>query len=433
MDLGALKKTLTQLDVFLPLSEEIDILREKSVIGKKTLSNRLVIQPMEGCDGTLDGMPDTFTNRRYQRFAMGGAALIWFEATAIVHEGRANPRQLYINEKTLDSFKKIVSLIKETGLRENGYEPLVICQLTHSGRYSKPDGKSFELIAYNNPLFEKENPVNKSKIVSDDYLRALEDKFGVAASMAERAGFDGADIKCCHRYLLCELLSAFKRKGRYGGEFENRTRLYLNALKSAKASTSSDFIITSRLNVYDGFPYPYGFGVKNDGSLTPDTAEPERLIKILYYEIGLKLLNITMGNPYVNPHVNRPFDKGPYDPPENPLAGVERMMTLTKQVRKGAPLLTVIASGFSYLRESSPYLAAGAVKSGVCDLAGFGREAFAYPDWVKDIVKNGEMRANKCCITCSKCSLLMRAGAVAGCPVRDGEVYMPIFREKVIK
>lgn len=64
-----------------------------------------------------------------------------------------------------------------------------------------------------------------------------------------------------HRYLNCELLSAYNRPGEYGGSFENRTRFYLNCVRKVKKAVRSDFIVTSRLNVYDGFPYPYGFGV----------------------------------------------------------------------------------------------------------------------------------------------------------------------------
>ncbi len=427
-----LKKNLSEKNISLPLSEDLKILCKKTVISEKTVYNRLCVQPMEGCDGTFDGKPDTLTKRRYDRFTRGGAGLIWFEATAVVYEGRANPRQLFLCEDTLDSFKRIVSDIKETGLRENGYEPFVVCQLTHSGRYAKPEGTPAPLIAYNNPVFEKDKPIDKSRILSDDALDSLPERFGAAAALAQKAGFDGADIKCCHRYLLCELLSAHTRPGRYGGSFENRTRLYIEALKSARAGTDRDFVITSRLNIYDGFLYPFGFGVKDDGSLEPDMTEPKKLIGLLW-GMGITLLDITMGNPYVNPHVNRPFDNGPYAPPEEPLLGVMRMMNLTKEARSAAPGMTVIGSGFSYLRELSPLLAAGAVETGVCDIAGFGREAFAYPGFANDILKNNALDPKKCCIACGKCSELMRAGTVAGCVVRDCEVYLPIYKEKVIK
>ena len=120
----------------LPFSQDTAILGTSLTVGSKTIPNRLVCQAMEGCDGTPSGSPDILTKRRYDRFAKGGAGLIWFEATAVIKEGRANPRQLYINESNLDDFKKQVESIKETALKENGQEPLIIMQATHSGRYS---------------------------------------------------------------------------------------------------------------------------------------------------------------------------------------------------------------------------------------------------------------------------------------------------------
>ena len=124
--------------------------------------------------------------------------------------------------------------------------------------------------------------------------------------MAERAGFDGCDIKCCHGYLNSELLSAFERKGRYGGSIENRTRLLRETVIGAEKITGSDFLISSRLNVYDGFKYPYGFGVKTDGSLEFDSTEPIWLIRKLY-ESGVKLLNITMGKSLFQPPCKQAF------------------------------------------------------------------------------------------------------------------------------
>jgi hypothetical protein len=77
-------------------------------------------------------------------------------------------------------------------------------------------------------------------------------------------------------------------------------------------------------------------------------------------------------------------------------------------------------------------MAAGMVESGKADIAGFGRQAFAYPEFANDIIHKGQLDPNKCCITCSKCSELMRSGSVAGCVIRDKEVYMPIYRENVL-
>lgn len=426
--LDEIRQAAGRLSITLPLSENLSVLRQPVSIGPVRIANRVAIQPMEGCDGTPDGRPDTLTRRRYRRFARGGAGLIWFEATAVAQEGRANPRQLYLNRNTLDSFRAQVEEIKEEGLRQNGFAPIVICQLTHSGRYAKPEGVPAPLIAYNNPLFEQNQPIGQSRILSDDSLKRLEEAFGAAALLAQEAGFDGADIKCCHRYLLSETLSAFTRPGEYGGSFENRTRLLRNALSAAKGTTGGAFLITSRLNLYDGFAYPYGFGVSPGGGLKPDLTEPTALVKLLHEELRLPLLDFTIGNPYVNPHVNRPYDGGPYVPDEHPLEGVARMMECVGQVKKASPSLCVIGSGFSYLRQFSPQLAAGAVEQGVCDLAGFGRMAFAYPDFPRDTLYGAGFHARSTCIACGKCSALMRAGTVAGCVVRDAETYLPFYQ-----
>jgi len=410
-------------------SENTDILKKPLTVQKKKIANRLVCQAMEGCDGTPDGCPDTLTVRRYDRFAKGGAGLIWFEATAVMEEGRANPRQLFINENNLDSFKKEVERIKETGLRENGYEPVLIMQATHSGRYSKPHGTPAPIIAYNNPIFEKDNPIPKDRIATDEYLDRVGEALVKGASLAERAGFDGVDIKACHRYLNCELLSAYNREGRYGGSFENRTRLLAQSVEGAIKTCSRDFIVSTRLNVYDGFPYPNGFGVSSDGSLAFDKTEPERLLRVLY-EKGVRLVNITMGNPYFNPHVNRPFASGGYDTDEHPLEGVARMLNGISDLKKSVPEMAVISSALSYLGVAAPRVAAGFIENGGFDLAGFGRTIFAYPDFARDIIETGEMKKEKICICCSKCTHIMRqAGGTPGCVIRDRDVYLPIYKK----
>ena len=421
----------TEAQTDLPFSESTQVLANSICVGNKTVPNRLVCQAMEGCDGTAEGAPDTLTARRYERFAKGGAGLIWFEATAVMKEGRANPRQLFIHQETMDAFRRQVEAIKETALRENGYEPLVIMQATHSGRYSKPNGIPEPLIAYNNPIFEKDNPISADRIVTDEYLDRVGEALVEGARMAEAVGFDGVDIKCCHRYLNSELLSAYTREGRYGGSFENRTRLLRESIAGARAVCSSDFIVSSRLNVYDGFPYPYGFGVSQDGGIEPDLSEPIRLITELY-EAGVRLLNITMGNPYFNPHVNRPFSKGAYEAEEHPLAGVARMLGGTAKIKAAVPEMSLICSGLSYLGAAAPNVAAAFVQDGAFDLCGFGRQIFAYPDFAKDILQEGALKKDKLCLCCSKCTELMRAGSTPGCVIRD-PLYAELYREHMKK
>lgn len=427
----AFLKLCDEAQVKFPYSEDISCLAKEIKVGSKTAHNRIVYQAMEGCDGTYDGAPDELTKRRYLRFARGGAGIIWFEATAIKGEGRANPRQMYLTDKTRDDFARIVNDIKEECVKANGFEPLVIVQLTHSGRYSKPEGVPAPLIAYNNPIFEKDNPIDKSRIVTDDYLDSLKEALVWGAGEAKKLGFDGADIKSCHRYLLSELLSAYNREGRYGGSFENRTRLLSEAVKDAKILTGNDFIITSRLNIYDGFEYPYGFGVDEGCGITPNLTEAKMLAKKLEAN-GIDLLDFTMGNPYFNPHVNRPYSKGGYEAPEHPMYGVHRMLEGISEVKKeiGVP---VISSGISFLGSASANVCAGYINEGKFDFAGYGRETLAYPDCANAITSGNNLDPKKLCICCSKCTEIMRKpGGTPGCVIRDGEVYMPLYKQLVL-
>lgn len=419
--------------VAMPYTDNVSVLNSKIAILNKTVHNRIAYQAMEGCDGTAEGAPDVLTRRRYLRFAEGGAGIIWFEATAVCREGRANPRQLYITEENVSEFAHMVTDIKETCMRVNGYEPLVVCQLTHSGRYSKPDGVPAPLIAYNNPIFEGDSPIDSSRILSDEALDRVCEALIHGARLAEQAGFDGVDIKCCHRYLLCELLSAYNREGRYGGSFENRTRLFREAVRGAIEACDRNFIVSTRMNVYDGFPYPYGFGVVEGQGITPDFTEAKMLCRQLV-EMGVPLINMTMGNPYVNPHVNRPYATGGYEPDEYPMYGVWRMLEGIAEVASVVGDVPVISSGLSFLGALAPNVTAAYIEADKFQFAGYGRQTLAYPDLARDICTKGGLDEKRLCMTCGKCTEIMRQkGGTPGCVIRDAQVYAPIYRQLCMK
>ena len=242
------------LGISLPFAEDTGALLQPAEFHGVTLPNRMGTAPMEGADSEADGSPSALTERRYLREAAGGSAVIWFEAVSIVPEGRSGAHQLYIHPGNTDAFRRLNEKLKEEGLRKNGFAPYLIMQANHSGRYSNPLGKPAPLIAYRNPICEKLRPADDSCIVSDDYLKELEEKFGEAALLAREAGFDAVDVKACHGYLLMELLSAYTRPGAYGGSFENRRRLLLNTVRAARAQEAKDFRVTARISIYDGFP-----------------------------------------------------------------------------------------------------------------------------------------------------------------------------------
>ncbi|MDR1724261.1 MAG: hypothetical protein LBR84_10050 [Tannerella sp.] len=414
--LDALREDIAKANVELPVSENLGVPAQSIKIGDVTLSNRLAIHPMEGCDGTVLGEPGDLTFRRYKRLAAGGAGLIWFEACAVVEEGRANGRQLYLNGQTLPSFKSLLDSISG--------RPYTVLQLTHSGRYSKPSPDAYAIVATDeNPYLDPlSNP--RRRLISDDELEALEDRYVEAARLAKDAGFDAVDVKACHRYLISELLGAHNRNGKYGGSFENRTRFLLNIIEKIRSSVNID--VTLRLNACDVLPYPYGWGCDADGN--PDLKEPLRLMKILS-DKGVGLVNLTIGNPYYNPHIGRACDVGPYKAPEHPIESAARMLNIIRELKSAAPSVAVIGTGFSWFREFGGNIAAGCIEKGWIDIAGFGRQSLAYPDFANDILYNGGMVRRKCCVACTKCTELMRFGSMAGCVVRDTATYLPLWRE----
>ena len=215
--LNELEKEALCMNLEVPISSDVNSLTNKVYVGDRIVPNSLAIHPMEGCDGTLNGEPGELTFRRYRRFASGGAGLIWFEASAIENDGRANPRQLLLSPENAGSFKKLFDDSMKAAQERYGqsFRPYTVIQLTHSGRYSRPDGQPKPLAASKNKYLDEKLTV-EPEIVSDSRLEALEDSFLRAALLAEEIGFDAVDIKSCHGYLISDMLSAHERYGNYG-------------------------------------------------------------------------------------------------------------------------------------------------------------------------------------------------------------------------
>ena len=387
-------------------------------IGEKTICNRVVLQPMEGCDCNTDGSPSELTKEKYIRAARSGAGLIWFEANAVCPDGRTNPRQMMLTEDNLPSFKNLLQEMREIAKKECGISPIFILQLTHSGRQS-----IVPMIAYRHPIYEERRPVTDENIVTDEYLDTLSEKYEESARLAVEAGFDGVDVKSCHGYLFQELLSAFTRSGRYGGSFENRIKLYLDCVRVVKKAIPDHILLTTRLSVSDMVPKPYGFGTTEENEL--DLTEPDMLIERLVSE-GIQILNVTVGNPYYNPHVNRPYRKGGYETPEAAQTGLERFEYIEGHIKEKFPMLTVVGSGLSYYRDDLMEQSERQLRDGICDMIGYGRMWLAYPMFYRDHLSGG-FDAKKCCLACSKCTELMRAGKVSGCAVFN-EYYRELYK-----
>jgi len=424
--LDELRTRIAELGVDLEASEDVSPLLEPLEIGGFGLVNRLVALPMEGCDGLPDGAPDELTFRRYRRFAAGGAGVLWFEATAVVEEGRANPRQLWIRESTVGGFAALV----EASVKAAPRRPYLVLQLTHSGRYSRPGRAPQPIIAHRSPTLDPlHNLPPDYPVISDDALERLEDRYVDAARRAQRAGFDAVDVKACHGYLVNELHASHTREGCYGGSFENRSSFFRNVVAKIRAQVPG-IAVTSRMNAYDALAYPYGFGVDRDNPAKPDLTEPMELVGYLK-RMGAPLVNITIGNPYFNPHVNRPFDlpvAGAPTPPESPLYGVARFVAIVRTIQRAFPGMAVVGGGYSWLRHYFPNVAAAAVRNGWVSLVGCGRMAFAYPDFPRALAEKGRLDPERVCVACSACTQIMRDGGRTGCVPRDAAVYEAVYK-----
>jgi 2,4-dienoyl-CoA reductase-like NADH-dependent reductase (Old Yellow Enzyme family) len=449
-----------RLGIDLRSSDDLSVYEQPVRIANRTVGNRWCIHPMEGCDANPDGSPGELTFRRYVRFGAGGAKLLWGEACAVTEDARAQPRQVTLNEFTRDAFARMVEDCRKAHRESIGNESDLLfgLQLTHSGRYSyrRP------VLATRDPLLDPRTVADKKTrrmvtaddpLISDDELKRLVDHYVAAARLARTVGFDFVDIKQCHRYLLSELLGAKNRPGPFGGSYENRTRLPREIIQAVRAAVP-DLILATRINVYDGIPFhkgdgdagtadewtaplANGWGMSATDPFTPDLTEPLRWIGEMR-GLGVQLVNVSMGNPYAQPHYNRPFEFPPpdgYESPEHPLIGADRHFKVTETIQRAFPDLPVAGTGYSYLQEFLPQVGAANLRDGRVTFVGLGRASLAQPDLPKQVKEHGKGDRKRVCRTFSYCTALMRAKDhplgqyPTGCPPFDKESYGEIWKE----
>ena len=413
------------------------------------VGNRFCILPMEGWDGTADGEPSDLTRRRWRHFGISGAKLIWGgEAVAVRHDGRANPNQLLLTASTQHAIaalgEELIASHRERFGSNADRDLYVGLQLTHSGRYARPNvyNRSEPLAATAHPLLDRRFPTGV-RVLDDDELDRLADDFIAAARLARDAGFRFVDVKACHGYLGHELLGARNRPGRYGGSLENRTRFMRTIIEGINADVPGLAIVV-RLSAFDTIPYRKradgigeaepstidhqpsaishqpspGFCVVDDDDRLDDALAESREVLAMLERLGVRWVCISGGSPYYNPHVQRPAMFPPldgYEPPEDPLRGVARQIEVTRRLKQAFPRLIVVGSAYSYLQEWLPHVAQHAVREGFVDLVGLGRIVLAYPDLPADVLAGAPLKRQLFCRTFSDCTTGPRMGLVSGC------------------
>ncbi len=431
------KKTMDEAGLHFPVSEDMSILSQPITFGDITIPNRMCIQPLEGFDGTPDGKPSELIFRRYDRYAKGGSGLIWYESIAISDDGRCNPLQMIINKNTVSEIKRLVAESDATAKERFGFKPYNVLQLTHSGRRSvDANWEPTPLAVVENPYIDHHNSIDgrsgKITFATDEKIEEIIHDFIEAAILAKEAGFDSVDIKVCHEYILRELLAAFNRPGKFGGSFENRTRALFDIIHGIRACIGDDIDICVRLNAYDCIPYPHGWGMKKEeGVMEPDVTETIKLCNMLVEE-NVRLIDLSTMMPRYQPY-GRGYLAEIEQSDIHPYKGTFDLLSATKEIKSQVPGGVFVCTGLTWLEQYGGNVGAGGINEGWWDIAGFGRQAFAYPDYAKDIMEHNRMFKEKCCITCDKCyDLIQKAHTTTGCVIRDQEVYLPLYREKVM-
>lgn len=458
----ALRARLAELGLDLPLDDSIQTAAAGSPLaaplpmGPLTAGNRWCVHPMEGWDANRDGSPSEHTLRRWRHFGLSGAGLIWGgEAAAVQPDGRANPNQTLA---TPENRAGLEALWKElqAGHRSLGSDaPAIVAglQLTHSGRFCRPNDKRLEpRIAYHHPLLDAKfgiDPQNESVVWTDDDLERLINQYVIAARLARDVGYQFVDVKACHGYLLHEFLSARTRPGKFGGDLAGRSRLLLTIIGRIR-SELPDLPVVVRLSAFDTLPYqtsreigrpmeyrellPYGFGfgVSDVDPLQYDLAEPIELLKLLKAG-GVVAVNLSCGSPYYNPHIQRPAIFPPSDgylPPEDPLVGCVRQIQAHRALKAAVPDLPMVGTAYSYLQDYLPHVAQAVVRAGWIDAVGLGRMVLSYPQLPHDVLLRGKLERKKVCRTFSDCTTAPRNGLVSGCyPLDPHYKSLPEYEE----
>ena len=442
---------LESLGVTIPCDQELTIgeaspFAQRLRKGAFKIGNRIAIHPMEGWDGTADGNPSDSTIRRWQRFGQSGAKLIWGgEAVAVRHEGRANPNQLLMADHTLKGLAHLRGVLinahRQTAGSEDGL--LIGLQLTHSGRYCRPTAKPEPRILYRHPILDKRLGLTPDyPVLTDGEIEGIIEDFHRSGRRAQELGFDFVDVKHCHGYLGHEFLSAHTREGRYGGSFENRTR-FLRDVVTGIRSAAPGLHIGVRLSAFDAvpfcpdpnrstpgklgpgvperydecIPYRWGFGMDPQNPIRADLTEPIRFLSLLE-DMDIRLVNLTAGSPYYNPHIQRPALFPPsdgYQPPEDPLVGVAGQMEVVRDLKERFPNLIVVGSAYTYLQDFLPNVAQGALRGGWVDSVGLGRIVLSYPEVLWDAMAGRTLNHKLVCRTFSDCTTAPRNGLPSGC------------------
>jgi len=381
-------------------------------IGNKKAINRIALNAMECNDADREGNPSEKTYTRYRKNFEGNAGVIFLEAISVTDESRGRLNQLVGTPSNLRALSTFVS-----EMRRINDKPLLIIQLTHSGELSDPN--------FSRRVCVKPLPGLGGNLLCEEDVEEIINRFVMAAKVAHDCGADGIDVKLCHGYLGSQFLRPYNdRKWKYGGPWENRTRFaYEIYERIEKEIHDPDFIVGSKISVWEGFPG----GVGTAGHDTPvlDFTEPIDLVRGLEKR-GAKYILQSAGSPSITLALTQP---------DRNIPDYAYLHFTFQKVLKDAvkPETVVIGSAYSVFRNGKNKLLAvnreesslvywgnKNIRDGVCDMIAVGRQSLADP-YMPVKLKTGREDEIHWCTCCDNCIEFLIRQKPVGCATYDKE------------
>lgn len=231
----------------------MSLLFEPLTIRSVMFKNRIAVSPM--CEySSEDGFANDWHLVHLGSRAIGGAALVMAEATAVSPEGRITPADLGIwKDEHIANLKRITQFIE-------AHDAVPGIQLAHAGRKASHhvpwqggealsvDEGAWLTLAPSAIAFKENEPLPK-EMSKEDIAQCIVD-FKTAAQRALQAGFKVIELHAAHGYLINEFLSPLSnhRSDEYGGSFENRIRFLLEIVEAVRSVWPQDYPLFVRIS-----------------------------------------------------------------------------------------------------------------------------------------------------------------------------------------
>lgn len=329
-------------------------------IGNLEISNRFV---MSGMASEHNGTVGERSVEWYAARAKGGFGLIVTGFFAVDSLGTYGDGEVIIREDIIPSLSKLPARIHE-------YDSKIFLQLHHGGRMRLPSQEGEAISASAIPC-----PVNRNltrELTTDEVYDVIE-KYGDAALIAKKSGFDGVEIHAAHGYLPAQFMSSYtnRRTDEFGGDILGRTKFAMEIVKNIKKKCGNDFAVGMRLS--------------GDERVEGGTTLRETTIYVkLLEQAGVDVFHISTAVIASSEYLVAPYP-----------AEIGLNLHAAEVVKK-AVNVPVIAVG----RLNDPLVIESAIEDNLCDFVALGRASIADPKFPNK-VKSGEIEDISPCVGCN--------------------------------